>query len=266
MTRVKNKTALITGGSRGIGAATAKLLIENGATVIITDILDDEGRALANEIHAEYYHLNVTKEDEFAKVFKMVNDKYGRLDILFNNAGIITSNQFFYNMDHTEIDRTMQVNTVAHLHVTRSFLPAMIQQKSGHIINISSAAGFIPNPRLSVYCASKHAISGWSESLRLELESMNGDFHVTTVTPAYIDTGMFAGVRSPLIPIAKPEVAARSIIKGVLKNKVYVRIPGIVYIAPFFKGILPVRWADFLVGKVFGFAKSMDEFKGRNTK
>lgn len=269
---IANKIVLVTGGASGIGKLMGEYCLrQNAKTLIIWDIDGDklkqvEENFLALGFSIEATQINLTDTAAIQQAAQAILLKHGAVDILFNNAGIITSNQFFYNMDHTEIDRTMQVNTVAHLHVTRSFLPAMIQQKSGHIINISSAAGFIPNPRLSVYCASKHAISGWSESLRLELESMDGDFHVTTVTPAYIDTGMFAGVRSPLIPIAKPEAAARSIIKGVLKNKVYVRIPGIVYIAPFFKGFLPVRWADFLVGKVFGFAKSMDEFKGRNTK
>ena len=269
---IVNKTVLVTGGASGIGKLMGEYCLQNGAQrLIIWDIDTEKLKLVSNELSAQGYEviattINLTDTMAIQQAASEITDQYGGVDILFNNAGIITSNRFFHEMEHAEIDRTMMVNTQAQMHVTRALLPAMIKNKGGHIVNISSAAGFMPNPRLSVYCASKHALTGWSESLRLELESMDGDYHVTTVTPAYIDTGMFKGVRSPLIPIAKPEAAARSIIKGVLNNKIYVRIPFIVYIAPFFKGILPQRWSDFLVGRVFGFAKSMNDFKGRDAK
>lgn len=269
---IANKTVLVTGGASGIGKLMGENCLQRGARrLIIWDIDAEKLNFVKDEFIKQGYDviattINLTDTPAIQEAAKEITALYGGVDILFNNAGIITSNLFFHDMEHAEIDRTMQVNTQAHMHVTLALLPAMIHKKSGHIVNISSAAGFIPNPRLSVYCASKHALTGWSESLRLELERMDGDFHVTTVTPAYIDTGMFAGVRSPLIPIAKPATAAQSIIKGVLKNKICVRIPLIVYIAPFFRGILPQRWSDFLIGRVFGFAKSMDDFKGRNAK
>lgn len=269
---IANKTILVTGGASGIGKLMGEYCLKQGARrLIIWDIDAEKLKQVKDDFTRQGYDvvtttINLTDTPAIQQAAKEIIAQDGTVDILFNNAGIITSNRFFHDMDHAEIDRTMMVNTQAHMHVTLALLPAMLQKKSGHIVNISSAAGFIPNPRLSVYCASKHALTGWSESLRLELEGLEGDYHVTTVTPAYIDTGMFSGVRSPLIPIAKPEAAARSIIKGVLKNKIFVRIPSIVYVAPFFKGILPQRWADFLVGRVFGFAKSMNDFKGRNAK
>ena len=104
---------------------------------------------------------------------------------------------------------------------------------------------------------------GWSESLRLELEQGNSGIKVTTVTPFYINTGMFKGVKSPIIPLLKPEVVAKKIIKSIEKNKIFSRMPGIVYAMPFFKGILPQRWFDSVVGKVFGVYGAMDFFKGR---
>jgi all-trans-retinol dehydrogenase (NAD+) len=157
----------------------------------------------------------------------------------------------------------MSINADALMHVTLEFLPGMIERKKGHIINIASAAGLIANPKLSVYVASKHAVIGWSESMRLELEPISKNLHVTTVTPSYINTGMFEGVRSPVIPILQPETVARKIIGAVKKNKIYVRLPWIVYAVPFLKGILPQRWMDLIVGKWFGFHHSMDAFKGK---
>jgi short-subunit dehydrogenase len=157
----------------------------------------------------------------------------------------------------------MSINTDALMHVALEFLPGMIERKSGHIVNISSAAGILAVPKMSVYVASKHAVIGWGESMRLELEAISKDLHVTTVTPSYINTGMFEGVRSPLVPILKPETAAARIIAGVKKNRIYVRMPLIVYAVPLLKGILPQRWLDVVAGKWFGFHKSMDAFKGR---
>jgi len=107
-------------------------------------------------------------------------------------------------------------------------------------------------------------VVGWSESLRLEMEETRSQVKITTVTPFYISTGMFEGVKSSIIPIVKPHVAVRKIIYGIEHDKLYVRMPGIVYWIYFVKGLLPVRWFDTVVGKWFGMHKSMDEFKGRS--
>ena len=85
---------------------------------------------------------------------------------------------------------------------------------------------------------------------------------VTTVTPYYISTGMFDGVKSRIIPIVKPETAANKIVKAIRKNRIFIRMPWLVYFLPLIKGILPVRWFDFIIGKGFGVYKTMDEFKG----
>ena len=139
----------------------------------------------------------------------------------------------------------------------------MIAAKEGHIVNIASAAGMVSNPKMSVYAASKWAVIGWSDSLRLEMETLQSNVKVTTVTPYYINTGMFDGVKSRVIPIVHPEVAARKIISGIEKNKLFVRMPGIVYLLPLIKGILPVRWLDKIVGKWMGIYTTMKDFKGR---
>jgi short-subunit dehydrogenase len=200
--------------------------------------------------------------EEIMKAATDIKQKFGGIDILFNNAGIIIGKEFHHHT-HKEIDLTMRINADALMHVALEFIPGMIEKKKGHIINIASAAGLVTSPKMSVYVASKHAVVGWSESLRLELEAITKNLHVTTVTPSYINTGMFEGVRSPVVPILKPETAARKIIAGVKKNKIFIRMPGIVYLVPFVKGILPQRWLDVVVGKWFGFHKSMDAFKGK---
>jgi short-subunit dehydrogenase len=131
-------------------------------------------------------------------------------------------------------------------------------------VNIASAAGLVSNPKMSVYVASKFSVVGWSDSLLLEMRNASTNVQITTVTPFYISTGMFDGVKSKIVPIVKPEVAVQKIIRGLERNSRFVRMPGIIYWVPLFKGILPAFLFDTIVGKWFGMYQSMDEFKGRN--
>jgi NAD(P)-dependent dehydrogenase (short-subunit alcohol dehydrogenase family) len=123
-------------------------------------------------------------------------------------------------VDHTsaEIDRTLALNTLALMDLSSAVLPGMIARRRGHIVNMASAAGLVVNPRMSVYCSSKWAVIGWSESLLLEMRSGRTGVNVTTVMPYYIKTGMFAGVNSsPLMPLMEPEDAARAVFSAIEK-------------------------------------------------
>ena len=156
----------------------------------------------------------------------------------------------------------MEINSLALMHLTLEFLPEMISRGSGHVVNVASAAGFTANPKMSVYVASKFAVVGWSESLRIEMEELKTGVHVTTVTPYYIDTGMFAGVQS-LIPILKQDYVVKKIICGIERNKIFVKIPFLIKLLPLIKGVLPTRVFDVVVGKWLGIYKSMSKFTGR---
>ena len=268
MSQFKGSTVLITGGASGIGRLMGEICLQEGARrLIIWDIDRKKTEEFVSgliskgyEVHS--YHTDVSRVEEIIMAATDIRQKFGAIDLLFNNAGIIVGKEFIYHTHH-DIDLTMDINASALMHVALEFIPGMIEKKKGHVINIASAAGLVANPKMTVYVASKHAVVGWSESLRMELETISKDLHVTTVTPSYIDTGMFTGVHSPVVPILKPEYAARKIIDGVKKNKIIVRMPRIVYAVPFIKGILPQRWFDLIVGKWFGFHKSMDTFKGK---
>jgi len=270
MSQIKDSTVLITGGASGIGKLMGELCLKEGAKrLIIWDIDLKKTEELAKELissghEVHTYNTDVSNVDEIILAANDIRQKFGSVDILFNNAGVIVGKEFRYHT-HKEIDFTMSINADALMHVALEFIPGMIEKKKGHIVNIASAAGMVSSPKMSVYVASKHAVVGWSESIRLELEAISKDLHVTTVTPSYINTGMFEGVRSPIIPILKQETAARKIIEGVKKNKIFIRMPWIVYIVYFVKGILPQRWFDMVVGKWFGFHKSMDAFKGKQS-
>ena len=147
--------------------------------------------------------------------------------------------------------------------VTRAMLPDMLKRNHGHVCNIASAGGMLSNPKMSVYAASKWGAIGWSDSVRIELQEMNSNVHFTTVAPYYIKTGMFEGVRSPLIPILKPEYVAKRIIRAIERNRSFRGIPFGFHFIRFWQAFLPTRIFDFFFGKVCGIYHAMDGFTGR---
>lgn len=268
MSQIENKKALITGGASGIGKLMGTLLLRKGLhTLVIWDVNETLLTTTADELTKQgfnvfTYVVDVMDTPAVIAAAAQVKKETGKIDILINNAGIIIGKPFTEH-SHADIDRTMIINASALMHITKEFLPDMIAGKKGHIVNIASAAGMVSNPKMSAYVASKWAVIGWSDSLLLEMENAGTNVKVTTVTPYYINTGMFNGVKSNTIPMVDPEAAAAKIIRGIEKNKRFVRMPGIVYILPFVKGILPARWFDVVVGKWMGVYKSMNDFKGR---
>lgn len=270
MSTIRGAQVLITGGASGIGRLMAGEFLRRGARRVI--IWDADAKALADALDSLGSGgqtvvgecIDITRTDDVCAAAERTCQTFGPPEILVNNAGIVTG-KLFEHHTHAEIDRTMQVNTQAMMHITRAFLPAILANGKGHLVNIASAAGMASNPQMSVYVASKWAVIGWSESVRLELEARGPHFHVTTVTPFYISTGMFEGVRSPIVPIVRPERAVQSILRDVERNRIYSRMPWIVYAMPFFRGILPQRWFDVVIGKWFGIHRSMSGFRGRTS-
>lgn len=268
MSQIKDRTALITGGASGIGYLMGKELLGAGAKrLVIWDIQEEALQKVVREFTGRGFQVagfkvNVADIAQIEETIRRMEQDGIAVDVLINNAGIVVGRDF---ADHSQEDiaRTMEINAVAPMQVTRAFLPGMMERRSGHIVNIASAAGMMSNPRMSVYCASKWAVIGWSDSLRLEMDQRRSGIKVTTVTPYYIDTGMFAGVRSPLIPLLKPESVARRIVDAIQKDKVFLRLPWLVNVLPLLRGALPVRWFDRIVGEWLGVYRSMSTFEGR---
>lgn len=270
MKTVAGKTILITGGAMGVGRRLAEKGVQEGARVVLWDINDKALQTTAAELTAQggnvyTYLVDVSSVASIEVNAKRVLSEVGPVDILFNNAGIVVGTEF---INHTveQIEKIIRINTLGVMHVARVFLPAMLKKGEGSIVNMASAAGYIGNPNMSVYAASKWAVIGWSESLRLEMKKTGlKGIQVTTVTPSYIDTGMFEGVKAPLLtPILKPEAITKAIWRGLLKGKAFVREPIIVNLLVFLKRILPVSVFDFVVGEVFRVYTSMDTFRGRH--
>lgn len=266
VTRIAGCTALITGGASGIGLLVGKLLLEQGAGhLVIWDVSEQAMRRVVSDLtsngrRVDGFQVDVTHLAQARSALQEMRERGIRVDVLVNNAGVVVGKTF---VDHLpeEIQRTIAVNTLAPMQLARELLPAMLERARGHIVNISSAAALVSNPGMSVYCASKWAVTGWSDSLRIELEQSRSGVRVTTVMPYYTDTGMFAGVRSRVIPILRPEYVAREIVSAIRKDRVLLYLPKWFRFVRLIQGLLPVRWFDRLAGEWFGIYHSMSTFR-----
>ncbi len=270
MSYFTEKTVLITGAASGIGLIMARKCLERGAShLVMWDINEEALLSSAASFTREGYSVSthvvdVSDPGQIRQTADEVLSEIGKVDVLFNNAGVVVG-KAFHEHSYEEIDRTIGVNTLGLMYVTRAFLPGMIRTGSGQIVNIASAAGLTPNPGMTVYAASKWAALGWSDSLRIELERISKDLRVLTVQPSYINTGMFAGVKAPrMVPLLDPEAISTKILDAVELNKIHLREPFMVKLTPFLKGIMPARLYDFVAGKAFKVYDSMSTFIGRN--
>jgi short-subunit dehydrogenase len=268
MSNFKGKRVLITGGASGIGKIMGRLVLERGAELIIWDV----NKKNIDETFAEFtklgkvatYCIDVSKIDHVIEAAARVKIEVGKVDILINNAGIVVG-KYFHEHNHADIANTIHINTLAPMYVTLEFLPEMMNLGKGHICNIASLAGLISNPKMSVYAASKWSVIGWSDSLRLEMKKLKTHVHVTTVNPYYINTGMFAGVKS-IIPILEPEKVAEKIIKAIENDRISLSMPLSMRFLRFFQGLLPISWFDLIAGKWLGIYRTMDNFTGHTNE
>ena len=188
---VKDKVVVITGASSGIGYATALALAKAGAKVAAGARRVDKLEFLQKEIHESdreilIERIDVTKKEDCNSFINIVLKKWNHIDILINNAGIMPLS-FFKNLKINEWEQMIDVNLKGVLYCTAAAIPNMINNKSGHIINISSVAGRVVFPAGSVYCATKHAITAFSEGLRQEL-SQRYNIKVTCIEPGVVAT------------------------------------------------------------------------------
>ena len=188
---IKDKVARVTGASSGIGYATALALSRAGAKVAAgarrMDRLESlQSEIIKNEGEVFIQKLDVTIKSECDVFVDAVLKKWGTIDILVNNAGLQPLS-FFKNLKVEEWDKMIDVNIRGVLYCTAAVITPMLNKKSGHIVNISSVAGRIVYPAGSVYCATKHAITAFSEGLRQEF-SQRSNIRITCIEPGVVTT------------------------------------------------------------------------------
>ena len=273
MKTVEGKLVLITGAAMGMGRMYAQRAVAEGArAVVLWDINEVALKETVNELQAaggtvHPYVVDVSSRPKIEKAAAQVRKEVGNPEIVFNNAGVVRGNAYFWETDNArDTEFTIKINTIAPMIVTREFLPGMIASGTDcRLVNVASAAGFISNPRMASYAASKWGAIGFSDSVRVELEQAgHKKVKVTTVCPYYVKTGMFDGAKAGLLlPLLEPEEVVDAAWKGMKKGAAFVVLPKTVLLSESIKGLMPTPLRDFLGGRVFGVHKTMEEFTGR---
>ncbi len=235
----RDKVAIVTGGASGIGRALSQELGRRGALVVVADINKDGAERTANSIttsggKAWAMHLDVTKKEEVTRCIHDVHSKHGRLDFIFNNAGIICVGDA-RDMDIEQFLRVLEVNLLGVVYGTMEAYHLMTRQGFGHIVNIASGAGLIPIPLQLPYVTSKFGVVGLSQTLRLE--GANLGVNVTVVCPGFVQTEMFDTAEVLKVPREKTvamvpqrlrvsvDSAVKKILSGVERNRAMIVFP-----------------------------------------
>ena len=223
MRSLSGKVVVITGGGRGIGAATASALARRGARVAIGDLDGDVAEATAASVGALGRALDVTDLDGFTAFLDEVEAELGPLDVLVNNAGIMPLSPIEEEDDATVV-RQLELNLHAVIHGSKQAIRRMRPRGTGHIVNLASIAGKAGIPGGATYCAVKHGVVGFSEAIRLELRGSG--IEVSCVMPALVATELTSGLKdSPFFKRAQPEDVAEAIAGALQKPRFDVYVP-----------------------------------------
>ncbi len=234
----KNKVAIVTGGASGIGRALCEEMGRRGATVIVAAINIEGAHQAASVItatdgRARAAHLDVSQAEDVQKLIDETVSRYGRLDYMFNNAGIgITGEVRHMNLEHWQ--HILDINLWGVIYGTTSAYRVMIKQGFGHIVNIASLAGLIPIPMVTAYATTKYGVVGLSTSLRAEAAKLG--VKVSVVCPGLIKTGICDA--STVLNVRREDIlartpfkmrdatgASRAILRGVSRNKAVITMP-----------------------------------------
>lgn len=246
---LQDKVVVITGASSGIGEEIAMQVAAQGAIPVLIARTEEKLQALQQKIKTTYsvscyyYVLDVSQEIEVQNVFTKILNDVEHIDILVNNAGF----GIFKTFDDAslgEVKSMFDVNVFGLVACTKAVLPHMVKENAGHIINIASLAGKIATPKSSAYAATKHAVLGFTNSLRMELANKN--IYVTAVNPGPIDTNFFeiadesgTYVKSVGRYMLKPNYVAEQIVKAMKTKKREVNLPKWMGMGPIIFALFP---------------------------
>ena len=241
------RVVAITGAARGIGRATADALVREGATVAIGDLDLEVAERTAGEIgpRAAAFALDVTDRASFERFLESVEARFGAVDALVNNAGIMLLGPFVDEDDATA-RRMVDINVYGVMLGMKLALPRFVARGEGHLINIASAAGKAPYPGGATYCGTKHFVVGVSETVRGELRGTGVDLSV--VMPVVVDTELAAGLRTPHgIPRVQPEDVAAAIVDTLRRPRFDVYVPRAIGPLTALSAIAPRRLRELMM-------------------
>ncbi|XP_057378301.1 epidermal retinol dehydrogenase 2-like [Daphnia carinata] len=267
---ISGQIALVTGAGGGIGRLLAIGLSNAGCKVVCWDVAKQSNEETTRLIQmskgtAYAYQVDLTKREEIYQVAQRVKREVGKVSILINNAGVV-SGKVLLDCSDEQIQRTFDVNVLAHFWTTKSFLPDMIMQDCGHIVTVASLAGLTGSDRLVDYCSSKFAAVGFDESLRTEL-AIDGrkGIKTTVVCPYLVNTPLFAGATSKFLPALEPQDVAQAAINSILTNEEVCIVPRYISYLMVLKRFLPVK-AQIASHRALGLGEMMNNFQATKPK
>lgn len=250
----KNKVVLITGGSSGIGRASAEQFAKNGATLILVARNQTKLDQTANDLKKFNvpiltFECDVSKKSQVEKMAKTILNKFDSVDVLVNNAGFAIYGPVS-KLSIEEIESQMATNYFGMIYCVKNFLPSMISKKSGHIVNVASVAGSFGLPGIASYCASKFAMLGFSEGLKHELKGTG--VGITVVSPIMVRTNFFDHPSFEKMPkysptSLSPETVAKAILRASNSPRLEIIVPSFVRGAVWMKETFP-----YLINPILG--------------
>lgn len=249
MTRsLGGKVVAITGGARGIGAATAAALAREGAQVAIGDLERQRAERLAGRLGLLALPLDVTDRPGFTDFLDEIERRLGPIDVLINNAGVMLLSPFEDETDEAAA-RQLEVNVHAVMHGTREAIRRMRPRTSGHIVNVASMAGKSGFPGAATYCATKHAIVGLSEAVRHELRGSG--VRISCVMPVVVRTELAGGLpEMKLFPQLSAEDVAKAIVEELKRPRFDVYVPRSLELTTRIARLVPRRAAEWFMRAV----------------
>ena len=261
----KNKAVLITGASSGIGKESAIEFAKLGANIILVARRKDKLEQIASEL--KKFHVltlvcqcDVSKKDQVKEMSQLIFEKFDSVDVLVNNAGFAIYGSVSDLSIH-DIESQMETNYFGMVYCIKEFLPSMLKNKSGHIVNVASVAASFGLPGIASYCASKFAMLGFSEGLKHELKDTG--VGLTVVSPIMVRTNFFDHSSFEKMPkysptSLDPKTVAKSIIKAANSSRLEIVVPSVVRGAIWLKSSFP-----FFINPIIGksFKKQLDSTK-----
>ena len=270
---LKNKLVLITGGAKGIGLATAQRILNEGGKVILWDFNEDDLNKTVNNFKEQGFDVfsqicNVTNKEQVYSNANIIKEKFGSLDILINNAGTVYTGYMLDRSDE-ELENLINVNFTSMIYTIRAFMPGMLEKNSGHIINISSASSMTGAPKLAVYAATKWAVAGLTESLRLEVQKMGkSGVRFSSIHPNFLKKGLFEGTKLNFLgQLLAPGVKSHDAVAKVIVNRAIKlgfhspKVPWIMNQVVLLRALLPSSLL-IKVSSLYGLYDMMDDYKG----
>lgn len=270
---LKNKIVLVTGAAKGIGLATVKRLLKKEAKVVLWDFQPDDlntaVQSLKNDGHDVFSQVcDVTNKEQVYHNAEVIKKEIGDIDILINNAGTVYTGYMLDRSD-AELENMINVNFTSMIYTIRAFMPAMLEKNKGHIVNISSASSLIGAPKLAIYAATKWAVMGLTESLRMEAIKMGKKgVKFSSVHPNFLKKGLFEGTKLNFLgSIFAPGVKSHDAVAKVIVNKAIgwgfhsPKVPWIMNQSVLLRALLP---SSLLIkfGNIYGVNNMMDKYTG----